>query len=158
MYYTFYDGAINAIYYPIEELVGNIFEHSKSDEGFIFGQYYPNKEYLDICIVDNGRGLKGSYEEEKSLNLTDEEAIRKVMSGYSVKSNVERGYGVWTSKKVVCEGLGGSFILLSGSAALISHQAKDRVVELPDFYWQGVIIAYRIPKPKEPFNISKYVE
>ncbi|MDP2586668.1 MAG: hypothetical protein Q8P32_02755 [Candidatus Komeilibacteria bacterium] len=152
------EGARSAIYYPIEELVGNIFEHSKKEEGFIFGQYYPKKEYLDICIVDRGRGLKGSYKEEQKIDLTDEEAINRVMSGHSVKSDVERGYGVRTSKRVVCEGLGGSFILLSGSMALISSQNKDKIVELPGFYWQGVIVAYRIPKPIKSIDISKYVE
>jgi len=151
-------GFINAIYYPITELVGNIFEHSKKEEGFIFGQYYPNKEYLDICIVDRGRGLSSSYKEEQGFDFTDEKAIRMVMGGYSVKSDVERGYGVWTSKRVVCEGLRGSFILLSGSAALISDQGRDKIVELPNFYWQGVIVAYRIPKPTNLFDISEYVE
>ncbi|MFA6304383.1 MAG: hypothetical protein WCV73_02415 [Patescibacteria group bacterium] len=151
-------GARSAIYYPIEELVGNIFEHSKKEEGFIFGQYYPKKEYLDICIVDRGRGLKGSYKEEQNIIITDAEAINRVMSGHSVKSDIERGYGVRTSKRVVCEGLGGSFILLSGSVALISSQNQDKIVELPNFYWQGVIVAYRIPKPIKSFDISKYVE
>lgn len=155
---TSFTGIRNAIYYPIGELVTNIFEHSHQNTGFLFAQSYPKKDYLDICIVDRGRGLQRSYQEDKNVIFSDEDAISEVMKGHSVKSTVERGYGVWTSKRVVCEGLGGNFILVSGSAALISNRDKDKLVKLPDFYWQGVIIAYRMPKPLADFDISRYVE
>ena len=151
-------GTRNAIYYPITELVTNIFEHSKQDTGFVFGQFYPKKNYLDICIVDRGRGLAATYLQEKKLRLSDEDAITEVMKGNSTKLNSERGYGVRTSKRVVCEGLTGEFILVSGSAALISVNKKERIVSMPDFYWQGVIIAYRIPKPANSIDISPYLE
>ena len=68
-------GAKNAVYYPITELVTNIFDHSKQNKGFIFGQFYPKKNYLDICIVDCGRGLAKTYEEEKGLKLSDSDSI-----------------------------------------------------------------------------------
>ena len=48
-------GTENAIYYPVAEFVSNIFDHSRKDEGFVFGQLYQNKNFLDMCIVDNGR-------------------------------------------------------------------------------------------------------
>jgi len=87
-------GAQNAIYYPISELVTNIFEHSKRNEGFVFGQFYPTKRYLDICVVDRGRGLRKAYQQEKGLQLSDEDAITEVMKGNSIKPDQERGYGV----------------------------------------------------------------
>lgn len=151
-------GIKNALYYPITELVTNIFEHSKKDIGYIFGQFYPNKDYLDICIVDQGRGLQASYKEDRNLEFSDEDAINKVMEGYSTKLDKERGYGVWTSKRVVCDGLKGDFMLISGSAALISSKNSDKLFSLPDFCWQGVIVAYRIPAPEKSFDISQYLE
>ena len=151
-------GTRSAIYYPITELVTNIFEHSKDDTGFILGQYYPKKEYLDICIVDTGRGLAQAYKDEEDLILTDSQAIEEVLKGRSTKPEADRGYGVWTSKKVVCEGLGGSFIILSGESALVSSQSGEKLVSLPDFYWQGVMVAYRIPKPKGGVDISGFLE
>lgn len=151
-------GAQNAIYYPLAELITNIFDHSKQNVGFIFGQFYPKKNYLDICIADCGRGLAGAYKQEKNLILSDENAIKEVMQGNSTKPNNERGYGVRTSQKVVCEGLGGDFVIISGEAALISANKSEKLVFLKDFYWQGVIIAYRIPKPAGPIDISAYLE
>jgi anti-sigma regulatory factor (Ser/Thr protein kinase) len=152
-------GAQNAICYPIAELVTNIFEHSKKNLGFIFAQFYPKKNYLDVCIVDCGRGFARTYKEEKGLNLTDEKALVEAMKGNSVKRDKERGYGIRTSKDVVCNALkGGGFILISGSCALVSVKQKEKLVSLPDFYWKGSIIAYRIPKPTEPIDIYRYLE
>jgi len=151
-------GAQNAVYYPIAELVTNIFEHSKDDVGFIFGQYYPKKEYLDICIADTGRGLAQAYKDETGLELTDGQAIEEVLKGHSTKSQQERGYGIRTSKKVVCEGLDGNFIIASGASALVASQSSEKLVSLPDFYWHGVIVAYRIPKPKGGIDISGFLE
>lgn len=151
-------GAQSAIYHPITELVTNIFEHSKQDKGFIFGQYFKNRQFLDICIVDCGRGLASAYKQEMNLELTDQEAIIEVMQGNSTKPGRDRGYGVRSSKRVVCEGLGGEFILLSGGATLFSAQKRERIVSLPQFYWQGVIVAYRIPKPSGPIDIYPFLE
>ena len=152
------NAAKNAVYYPITELVTNIFEHSKRSEGYVFAQYYPKKKFLDLCIVDCGRGLACAYKEENNLNFTDAEAIKQVLSGRSTKSDIERGYGVRTSKRVICEGLGGGFILLSGDSALFSSKDKEKIISLPKFYWQGVIIIYRIPQPTKPVNITPYLE
>lgn len=148
-------GTSSAILYPISELVTNIFEHSTQNEGYLFGQFYPKKDYLDICIVDCGRGLAETYKKENGLNLTDSEAILRSMKGNSTKLNKERGYGVRTSKSVVCNAMNGEFIFLSGSAALVSSKKSEKLFNLPGFYWQGVIIAYRIPRPTEPVDIYK---
>jgi len=152
-------GAQNAVCYPIAELITNIFEHSKKESGFIFGQFYPDKNYLDICIVDCGRGFAKTYKEEKELKLSDAEAITEAMKGNSVKKDKERGYGIRTSKEVICKALrGGGFILISGSSALVSTGQGEKLVALSDFYWQGTIIAYRIPKPTGSIDISPYIE
>jgi len=151
-------GAETSIYYPVSELVTNIFDHSRKDEGYAFGQYYSSKNFLDMCIVDCGRGLRSAYQEELGLSLSDEESIGKALEGFSTKKDKERGYGIRSSIKVVCEGLGGGFILISGSAAFISVGDKKAMVALPNFHWQGVIIAYRMPRPTHPIDIMPFVE
>ncbi len=151
-------GAQSSVFYPITELVTNIFEHSKQDTGFAFGQFYPTKQYLDICIVDRGRGLTQTYKEEAGLDFSDEQAIAEVMRGHSTKPEKDRGYGVRTSKRVICEALHGSFVLISGSSALVSVDNTQRLVTLDGFYWQGVIVAYRIPKPTNSVDIGPYLE
>lgn len=152
------EGSRNALYYPITELVTNIFEHSGQNVGFIFGQWYPSKDYLDICIADCGRGLAQAYKEVKEINFNHKEAIVQALSGASTKSDVERGFGLRTSKQVVCEALRGGFVLITGDAALYSVGDTEQLVNLPKFNWRGVIVAYRIPKPKGTVDISPYLE
>ncbi|MBI2464405.1 hypothetical protein HYV57_05610 [Candidatus Peregrinibacteria bacterium] len=147
----------SAIFYPITELVTNIAEHSKKDYGFIFGQIYSKKKHLDICILDKGRGLVQSYKQEKNINLTDKEAIEKALSGDSTKS-LDRGYGIRTSKKTVCEGFNGDFSIISGEECFIANKTKNQIFTLPGFYWQGVIMAYRIPCPERAVDIYQYLE
>ncbi len=151
------NGAKNAVIYPIMELVANIFHHSKENKGYIFGHFYPNKNYLDICIIDTGRGVAKAYEDELGLIITDEEAITKVMNGVSTKKERERGYGVRTSKDVVCKSMRGTFIFVSGSSVFVAKNNKEKFVDMPEFYWQGVIIAYRIPKPTGEIDIYPYM-
>lgn len=148
----------SAIHYPISELVTNIFDHSQSDRGWIFAQWYPTKGFLDLCIVDRGRGLAATYKEELGMSLRDEDALRRALRGVSTKKMKERGFGLRTSKDVVCKALGGSFVFLSGSAAIVSEGQTDRIARLPDFSWQGVIVAYRVPKPTGPVDIYSYLE
>lgn len=150
--------AQSAVYYPLTELVTNIFEHSKKDVGYIFGQYYPKKNFLDLCIVDCGRGLTHSYQEDEGLKFSDKEAIKQALSGRSTKKDLERGYGIRTSKRVVCEGLAGNFVLLSGDTALYSSKKENKLISFPGFYWQGVIVAYRILKPKGAVDIAPFIE
>ena len=53
----------------IEECVDNITQHSKSERGYIFAQAYPHKQYLDICVADNGITLLGSYHENNDFDI-----------------------------------------------------------------------------------------
>ena len=75
-----------------------------------------------------------------------------------MKPEDSRGYGIMTSKRVVCEGLNGEFVLISGSATLYSSKHENVIYDLPDFYWRGVIVAYRIPEPKQPVDIYPFLE
>lgn len=151
-------GARNAIYYPISEIVTNIFEHSGKKEGWMFAQIYPKKKFLDLCIVDTGRGLKSCYEEEKGIVLDNSQALKKATSGYSTQKSEERGYGIYSSRRVICEALGGSFIILSGNAALIAQHDKENLIRMPGFSWRGVIVSYRVPFPQKAVDIYPFLE
>lgn len=151
-------GSKNALFYPLTELIANIFQHSKRDEGWLFGQIYPKKKFLDLCIIDRGRGLKKAYKEELNIDITDAKAIEEAMRGVSIKPDHERGYGIRTSKKLVCEGMEGSFMLLSGRAALLAESKDQNLVNMDNFNWKGVIITYRIPFPSGEIDITPYIE
>ena len=141
----------------------NITEHSGSDRGFIFAQAYPLKGYLDLCIADRGVTLLGSYQRLTDNEITtDLEAIRAANRGISSKNLPEaenRGYGIYTTKKMLVEGLGGQYLMISGGNFYINIPGFDSFYSLPDnLRWNGTIIALRIPYNVAKFNYVNYIE
>ena len=151
-------GVKDGIAYPISELVDNIFDHSKVNEGWVFAQHYPTKGYVDLCIVDRGRGIANSYKEEKNMLVDDKSAIKMALQGESTKPEKSRGFGIISSKCIVCDCLDGEFVLISGSAALYSSKQHEAIYILNDFYLKGVIVSFRICEPNGPINIYKCLE
>lgn len=149
--------------YLIGKTMDNITEHSGSDRGFIFAQAYPLKGYLDLCIADRGVTLLGSYQRLADNEITtDLEAIRAANRGISSKNLPEaenRGYGIYTTKKMLVEGLGGQYLMISGGNFYLNIPGFDSFYSLPDnLRWNGTIIALRIPYNVAKFNYVNYIE
>jgi hypothetical protein len=151
-------GSRTALIYPLAELISNIFEHGDVDRGYVFGQYYPARQELEICVLDRGQGLASRYKQSKNLDYTDAQAIEQAMRGVSAKRDKSRGYGISTSKRMVCEGLRGQFVLLTGSSALLADETGDWLVDLTDFDWQGTIVCWRMKKPTESVEYTRFIE
>lgn len=151
------------IKYMVDETLDNITEHSESDRGFIYAQAYPKKRYLDICIADRGITLLGSYNRLPDNEIsTDLEAIKAANRGISSKNLPEaenRGYGIYTSKQMLINGLGGEYLMISGSNFYYMHPGADGIYSLPEgLRWNGTIVALRIPYKDSKFNYINYIE
>lgn len=149
--------------YMLEETIDNISEHSATDRGYIFAQSYPQKGFLDICIADRGITLLGSYRKMEGCGIEDDiEAIKAANKRISSKNRPEaenRGYGIYTSKKMLIEGLGGQYMMISGNALYVKSKSMDNFYILPDnLRFQGTIVALRIPYQNKSFNYINYVE
>lgn len=149
--------------YLIEETLDNITEHSDSDRGFIFVQGYPNKGFIDLCIADRGITLLGSYQKQPDNEIsTDLEAIKAANRRFSSKNRPEaenRGFGIYTTKKMLTEGLGGQYLMLSGGNFYLKTPVFNSFYSLPDgLRWNGTIVALRIPYNISQFNYVDYIE
>ena len=149
--------------YMIEETLDNIIEHSDSDRGFIFAQAYPRKGYLDICIADRGVSLLGSYQKLPDNEIaSDLEAIKAANRGISSKNLPDaenRGYGIYTSKRMLVDGLGGQYLMISGANFYLKSPDFDSFYSLPDnLRWNGTIVALRVPYMSQKFNYINYIE
>ena len=149
--------------YMIEETLDNITEHSESERGYIFAQAYPRKRYLDICLADCGVTLLGSYCKLPDNEIvTDLEAIKAANRGISSKNLPEaenRGYGIQTSKRMLVEGLGGQYLMISGSSLYTKRPGFDSFYSMPNnLRIGGTIVALRIPYDSSKFNYINYVE
>ncbi|MCB9232124.1 MAG: hypothetical protein H6581_10700 [Bacteroidia bacterium] len=152
------------ISYLISEITDNIIEHSQAINGWMMGQHFRSKGYLDLCISDSGISLLGSYQKAERLAITTHrEAILSALSGISTKyDGIQRGYGIPTTLKLLTEGLGGVFMLWSGDAIYVKGKNKDQLVVENIYqtktFWEGTIVIFRIPDYKGgKFNIHKYV-
>ena len=146
----------------IAELTNNVADHSLCDNGIIYAQYFPSKNFIDLCITDNGQGIFNSYTGNKRFKPeTNEEALRMALKGNSTKDRAEsRGYGISTSRKLLSKGLRGAFFIWSGSSFFTQTYNREDLIKVPDdFHFQGCYIALRIPTiiPQD-FDLTKYLE
>lgn len=153
----------NGFKYMIDETLDNITEHSDSDRGYIFAQAYPTKGFLDVCIADRGVSLLGSYEKLPDNEiLSDMEAIKAANRGLSSKNLPDaenRGFGIRTSKQMLIQGLGGQYLMISGSSLYIKTRNLDSFYSMPNgLRWNGTIVALRIPYHSTTFNYINYIE
>lgn len=152
---------LSAIYYLIDELTNNVADHSCSNNGILFAQYYPSKNYLDVCITDNGRGIKKTYiDSGKASPKSDEEAIGLAVNGASTKDQaISRGFGLSTSRAMLANGLNGKFFLFSGNSFFYQNSQDKQIIVLPDNQsFKGCFIALRIPTlVNGNFDLYKYV-
>ena len=153
----------NGLKYMIDETLDNITEHSESDRGYIFAQAYPTKGFLDVCIADRGVSLLGSYEKLPDNEiLSDMEAIKAANRGLSSKNLPDaenRGFGIRTSKQMLIHGLGGQYLMISGSSLYLKSCNLDTFYSMPHgLRWNGTIVALRIPYYSSSFNYINYIE
>jgi len=156
------NNVLNGIKYIIGEMVDNITEHSESERGYIFAQSYPAKGYLDLCIADEGITLNGSFNKVGIEVIDDVEAMQAANKGVSSKNLPDaenRGYGIYTSKKMLIQGLEGQYMMMSGNALYLYSAETERIIELPGgLRWDGTVIALRLPYQNKEFRYTLYFE
>lgn len=140
---------VTVIKYLSGEAMDNIVEHAQVSNGWIMVQNYPEKGFLDICILDSGIGLIGSYKSIGIENIdSDVKALEQAINGNSTKQITEtRGYGIDTSRRMLVEGLKGKYFLFSGAAFYIYTNELEQITPISfDSRWNGTMLALRIPK------------
>lgn len=149
--------------YMIEETLDNITEHSEAKRGWLFAQSYQQKGYLDLCIADNGVTLLGSYQRlpdnEISGDLEAIKAANQRISSKNLPDSENRGYGIYTSKRMLVDGLKGQYLMISGGCLYYKTAEYNSIYTLPVGYrWDGTIIALRVPYINGGFNYVNYIE
>lgn len=154
--------------YILGELICNVAQHSECDDVYFFSQYDEADKVINVCIADTGVGIYGSYVRAgkylERLGDNDAMALQMANEGYSAKNLPEaenRGFGISTSKKMLVNGLGGSFYVMSGSSLQLTFpESDDSYLELPhSLEWNGTMIFLRIPVVIEKdFNYIDYLE
>jgi anti-sigma regulatory factor (Ser/Thr protein kinase) len=136
------------LHYFLSELTDNINEHSSAQNGFVFAQYYSDRNYLDLCICDAGQGIFQSYLNNPKFNpQTEADAMQMALSGRSTKDRAEaRGFGITTTRNMLVNGLRGKLFMWSGNTTFIQTIDYEAIASVPNnLYFQGTFIAVRVP-------------
>jgi len=125
--------------YSLRELLRNVVEHANADHLWYCAQYWPNKAQVELAIVDHGCGILSTLSRNPHLNIrTDEEALRLALlpgvSGVAFKGARPRrtdewansGYGLFMTSELCARG--GSFMICSGSTAVLRKGNRERVL------------------------------
>ncbi|HNU67250.1 MAG TPA: hypothetical protein PKL42_08995 [Methylotenera sp.] len=133
-----YDGELfDTFTYSIREIIRNVIEHSNSGQFGFCAQYWPNKNQVELALLDRGIGIKKGLSSNPHLNInSDHEALNLALmpgvSGKAFKGSKQNkddnwansGFGLYMTSRLCREG--GSFYIASGNTSLmLSEQNKD---------------------------------
>lgn len=145
-------GFLEFVLYVISELFANIKEHSRAKAVSVSVKL--TQQNCSIKIADKGVGFRKSYLAKNIYPKDDFSAIEFALSGLSTKDSRERGFGLYSIRKLT-EALGGEMVIESGSARALAQKNQLNFKENADKI-QGVIIA--VHTPVEALDFYKFVE
>ena len=109
------EGFFEFVPYVIAELFANVKEHSGAKKVGVVVKI--DKGNCTIAVADDGIGFRKSYLTKKIYPKDDFAAIEFAVGGLSTKDSQERGWGLYSIKKLV-EELRGIMIIKSGDARI----------------------------------------
>ena len=152
---------LQSIIYILNELVSNVIDHSSLRKDsfskcYIFTKEYPNLNLLDICIMDNGLSIPGKFEIHHIDFLNDCDAISKAVNQLSTQKHpyysikYSRGFGLWSTLKLVIEGNGGNALIVSRNGCLnIIDKDNYKYYYLNNSnIFKGTLISLRLKKDR----------
>jgi len=143
------DGPLfEALSYSIREIMRNVVEHSHALSYEYCAQFWPNKNRVEVAIMDRGIGIRKSLSSNPYLTIKDNhDALNwsllpgisgKTFAGIWIdKSNPYQnsGYGLFLTSRI-CK-LGGSFFIGSSDSAI---ELNDKFKKPLPFNFKGTAI------------------
>ena len=154
-------GGEQSFKYVIGELLDNIYQHSSFKRASVMIETYSNKGYVELCILDNGITIPESFRKSDIIyyNQQHSMAIADAVNGLSSKAGSGRGYGLWSTIKLLSEGLDSQIFLISGLGAIfISRDRRIRYDLTDELRCYGTLISVRIPYPSPIIDIYNYID
>jgi len=137
----FPQGFLEFALYTISEIFANVKEHSLAKNILI--DIKIEQKRCKIEIQDDGIGFRKSYLRKKIYPKDDFSAIEFALSGLSTKDPRERGFGLYSIKKLV-EAIRGQLIIKTGLGRAIIEKNKINFNKIPKKK-QGVFISINSP-------------
>ena len=146
--------------YILDEFVSNIYEHSQFKNAYVMAQKYPNLGYVELCVVDDGVTIPGSFNIHGYSYKEEEhpQAIMDALNGKSTKGPDYRGFGLRTSANIIYKGFKGELLVVSNLGAVnISQKRMQPYILQENMRYEGTLIAVRVPLIYEKVNLYDYI-
>ena len=133
----------------IQEILTNVFDHSKSDSGcFICAQYYPAKRTIRLCITDFGVGILSTLRKKYRIT-SDIDAIKlSVQEGITSRPQ-SAGFGL-TNIRNFLKVNEGTLTIISGKEKVNFYSNKCERYNMTKGF-EGTIVNLKINADKESF-------
>lgn len=144
--------------YCLREILRNVAEHSQSDHLLVMGQYWPERNQIELAVLDRGIGLRAAMiENPKFSDLgSDRNAIRLALlpstSGKKIYNGPEdpaekdtegewgnSGFGLYITSQMAR--LAGSFMIASGNARM---EIIGKLKRSGGYFLSGTLVSMRI--------------
>ena len=146
------------------EIFNNIIDHSKSKvSGYVFTQYYPNKNLITLSVCDFGQGIPQTInkflKEHNKNELTHGQAlIKSFEKGFSTKSTPHnRGFGLDNVFSVV-KALKSSLQIISNSGFVEQEGSILRKIVIKNNFPGTQIVIMLKTKELKPLEIEEISE
>ena len=141
--FNFNQGAAQQLAFIIGEMTCNMTMHSYSKNGaYFYCQKYQSKQFLEIHIVDSGKGIVNSMRNNAEYNGIDDEELLPLALEFGEGSGNGRGHGLYFVTEFLRRN-NGFFRILSGHNNVIIRGANQFHNHNP--YYEGVILHLKIP-------------
>jgi anti-sigma regulatory factor (Ser/Thr protein kinase) len=142
-------GVKDSLKMSIQEILTNVFDHSKSENGcFVCAQYYPAKRTIRLCITDFGVGILSNLKKKYRIS-TDIEAIKKSVEEGVTSRPQSAGFGL-TNIRNFLKVNEGTITIISGKGKVNFYSNKVESYNMSKGF-EGTIVNLKINANKESF-------
>ena len=156
-------GGENAFMFVVGELVDNWNQHSQSKNSYILARSLADLRCSELSIIDDGITVGGSFRKAGMEVENDMLAVKRAVGGLSSKSREERGYGLYSTLRILTEGLHGTVLVVSGGGALERTRTSTGKIIQKTYHLggsicglEGTLVSARMPMPAPKLDIYDY--
>ncbi|MEG0375243.1 MAG: hypothetical protein RR547_04150 [Raoultibacter sp.] len=151
---------IDALDFSFGEVIDNVENHARANiGGYVAAQFYPNKHYIEFCVVDDGIGIISSLQKNNEYSHLDGDELllmafnegvgERVGPSFSGGPGHGCGFGLTFTARLVQATGGTLWVVSHENAALIT---EENCSAIGGMYFPGTVICARIPSTATVFE------
>jgi hypothetical protein len=142
----------DALFYAVGELLANINQHASCSHGLFMIQNYPEQDYVDFCMTDDGVTIPGRFERGDVDFTDDSDAVAKAVDQGVSTEGVTRGDGLGFARRLITEGFDGDLVVSSRDGLIMRGSVESQETR----YWPGTTILARVFEQDQPVDWIDY--